>query len=168
MSSSDPDDWEKALSEYLEPLREDHPQFREEEVETFIRKAQQAKDRRQEARNARLSGPMSEAHWFYEEGLRLRQQGKTDRAKEVWRNLIAAFGQIPAEEPWVELARRELSDNPSKRERTGNERWESVRKALNLTRELDKDGKQEQADRIRQALKALYANDPAAKEILGK
>jgi serine/threonine-protein kinase len=168
MSSSDPDDWEKALDEYLERLREKHPHFREDEVEAFIRKAQRARDRRQEARNARLSGPMSEAHWFYEEGVRLRQQGKGDKAKEVWRNLIAAFGDVPDEGPWVELARRDLSDNPSKRERTGDDRWASVRRALELARDLEKEGKQEQASRIRQALKALYADDPSAKEILGK
>jgi hypothetical protein len=166
MKSPDPDDWERALTEYLEKLQADHPRFREHEVEAFVRKARQAKERRQEASRARLSGPMSEGHWFYEQGVRLRQQGRTAAAKEVWRQLIAAFGDVPAEEPWVELARRELSENPTNRERSGEERWASVRNALQLARELEQNGKAEEAVRIRKALKELYAGDASAQAIL--
>src|SRR5439155_12180644 len=101
-------DWAKALTEYLKRLRKRRPDFREEEVEAFIRKAEQARDLRRESASARLSGPMSEAHWFYEKGLRLRQEGRLGEAHEVWRQLIEAFGEVTAERPWVERARAEL------------------------------------------------------------
>src|SRR5262249_46172857 len=80
MQSDDPGHGEKA-SEDLERLQKDHPDFRKERVAGFLQKARSARDSRQEARNARLSGPMSEAHWFFEKGLRLRQQGKDSEAK---------------------------------------------------------------------------------------
>ena len=75
-----------------------------DEVEAFRRKAEGVTQRRQEERDARLSGSMSEAHWFYEKGLRLSQEGKTEEAKKVWDQLIAAFADVEAESVWVERA----------------------------------------------------------------
>ncbi|MBI1915339.1 MAG: serine/threonine protein kinase [Planctomycetes bacterium] len=160
MQSDDPDDWEKAIED-LERLQQNHPDFNKEQVAEFLHKAKSARESRQEARNARLSGPMSEAHWFFEKGLRLRQQGKDGEAKAVWRELVRAFKDVPAEQPWVELAQGEL-EQPSQRERTGDERWVSVRKALAHARQLDKDGRRDDADKIRRALRALYKDDPSA------
>jgi serine/threonine-protein kinase len=165
MQSDDTDDWETALDKYLKPLQERHPEFRKEEVAAFVKKAENARESRQEARNARLSGPWSEAHWFYEKGLRLRQQGKAAEAKAVWEELLRAFGDVPAEAVWVDLARKEL-DKPSGRERTGEARWASVRKALEHARALAREGKRKEADAIRKALRALYEGDPSAREIL--
>ena len=103
---------------------------------------------------------MSEAHWFFEKGLRLRQQGKDREAKAVWRELVRAFQDVPGEQPWVELAQGEL-EQPSQRERTGDERWASVRKALAHARELDKEGRRDEANQIRRALRTLYGDDPS-------
>src|SRR5262249_4436254 len=105
-----------------------------------------------------------EAHWFFEKGLRLRQQGKDSEAKVVWRELVRAFKDVPAEQPWVELAQGEL-EQPSQRERTGDERWASVRKALAHARQLDKDGRRDEADKIRRALRTLYKDDPSVAAI---
>jgi hypothetical protein len=165
MSSDDTDDWEKAL-EVFEELDQRHPDHPHQEAVAVMRKkAEAARERRQEARNARLAGPMSEAHWFYEQGLRLRQQGKTKEAEELWRRLIDAFGDVAAEEPWVERARKEL-EKPSGRERTGDERWESVRKALAQAAALEKEGKAAEARTIRDSLRRLYADDPSARATL--
>ena len=165
MKSDDPDDWETALDKYLHPLQQRHPDYRKEEVTAFVRKAEHARESRQEARNARLAGPWSEAHWFYEKGLRLRQQGKAAEARAVWQELIRAFGDVPAETAWVDLARKEL-DSPTRRERSGEARWASVRKALEHARHLDKKDKHKEAEAIRKALNALYAGDPSARDVL--
>ena len=165
MKSDEPDDWETALDKYLQPLQKRHPEFRKEEVAALVKKAENARESRQEARNARLSGPWSEAHWFYEKGLRLRQQGKPAEAKAVWQELIRAFGEVPAETAWVERARKELT-TPSGRERVGEARWASVRKALEHARRLDKEDKHKEAEAIRKALHTLYASDPSARDIL--
>jgi serine/threonine protein kinase len=166
MQSDEPEDWESAIDD-LKRLQQKHPDFRKEEVAAFLAKAVAAQESRREVRNARLSGPMSEAHWFFEQALRLRQQGEDEKAKALWRELIRAFDDVPAERPWVDLAQGEL-DQPSPRERTGDERWASVRKALAHARQLDKDGKRAEADKLRQALRTLYADDPSARTILDK
>src|SRR5262249_60414385 len=124
MRSDEPSDWEEAIED-LETLQREHPGFREEEVEAFHKKAKGAREGRREARNARLAGSMSEAHWFFEKGLRLRQQGKQEEARAVWNDLVRAFQDVPAEGPWVERARTELERDKGE-ERTGTERWESV------------------------------------------
>jgi len=108
---------------------------------------------------------MSEAHWFFEKGLRLRQQGKQEEARAVWNDLVRAFQDVPAEGPWVERARTELERDKGE-ERTGTERWESVRRALAHARQLAQEGKAGEADRVRKALRALYADDPSARAIL--
>jgi serine/threonine-protein kinase len=164
MQSDDPEDWESALDD-LKRLQREHPDFNKEQVAGFRRKAEAAEASRHEVRNARLSGPMSEAHWFFEKGVRLRQQGKGDEASAVWRELVRAFKDVPAEQPWVELAQGELEE-PTQRERTGEERWASVRKALAHADQLDKDGNHDDAEKIRRALRTLYAADPAARAIL--
>src|SRR5262249_44206441 len=68
MGSEDPAKWEEAWDEHLAKLKEDHPDFRPDEVESFRRKAEAARDSRLESARAKWSGPMSEAHWFFEKG----------------------------------------------------------------------------------------------------
>ena len=135
-------------------------------MEAFRRKAEGATQRRQEDRDARLSASMSEAHWFYEKGLRLSQEGKTEEAKKVWDQLIAAFGDVAAEAIWVERARQARDGEPVRLPRQGDERWTAVRKALDEARQLEKEGKRDEAERIRKALKAMYKDDPSAAPIL--
>jgi len=92
-------------------------------------------------------------------------------ARPAWRWRAAGGGveavsrDVPAETAWVDLARKELS-KPSGRERTGEGRWASVRKALEHARKLDEEDKHDQAEAIRKALNALYAGDPSARDIL--
>jgi serine/threonine-protein kinase len=166
MRSEDPADWETAWDKYLSKLQERYPDFRTEEVEAFRRKAEAARESRRESARARLAGPMSEAHWFFEKGLRLRQQGREEEAKKVWRELITAFDRVLDEEPWVRRARQELSETPNRPYRKGEERWASVRKVLQEARQLEKQGKADEAKKLRQALRDLYADEPSARAIL--
>ena len=48
----------------------------------------------------------------------------------------------------------------------GDVRWASVRKALEQARTLDAQGKGDEADAIRKALRDLYAEDPSAGAVL--
>ncbi len=168
MKSSDPEDWELAWNDHLSKLHERHPDFRTKEVEAFRKKVETVTERRQEDRNARLSGAMSEAHWFYEKALRLEQEGKTEQARKVWEELIAAFAEVPSEAAWVERARLALKGEPAKLPRQGDDRWAPVRKALGEARQLEKDGKVDAAKQIRVALKTLYEDDPTARAILAE
>src|SRR5262249_62426494 len=111
----------------------------------------------------RRGGPLG----FLKRALGPRQKARNDGARPLWRGLVGAFGAAAAEKPWVDRAQAEL-DEPSQRERSGDERWASVRKALAQARQLDKDGKHDEANRLRQTLRTLYADDPSARAILDK
>ncbi len=163
MASPDPDDWYTAWDKYLEPLKNKYPEYRAEEVAQFrLRYESRNSDA---ALRARHAGPMTEAQWFYQEGLRKRQQGDEDGARRTWQALAAAFGAVPSERPWVDLAEKELAKG---KEATGEtpRKWQPVRDAVSRARELRAAGKDKEADAILAGLKELYRGDPTAAAIL--
>src|SRR5262249_16630369 len=131
MASDDPDDWHRAWDEYLEPLKDREP-YRERVAE-FRTQIDEQDARRQKPREARNAVPSGEAQWFYQRGLRLRLQGDEDGAKREWENVVKAFGEVPAERAWVDLARKELAGG-GRPVKVGEGRWESVREALKKAR----------------------------------
>jgi serine/threonine-protein kinase len=163
MQSDDPDDWETAWDKYLGPLLAKDPDTpHRAEVERFRQKREDAQATREANRTARRTGPMSEAQWFYQEGLRLRQQGDEENARRVWRALVGAFKEVNSEGAWIRLAEKELEQPAEKTER----KWEPVREALRRARELRQQGKEKEADAITSALKELYRDDKPARAIL--
>jgi tetratricopeptide (TPR) repeat protein len=118
----------------------------------------------QEAREAgRRSDHLGEAQWFYQEGLRQRQQGRPDAARQTWQRLVRAFGAVPAERAWVALAEKELAKED---EAADAHRWDAARQALVRARRLRNEGKGKEADEVYAALEELYRDDPSAKELL--
>jgi serine/threonine-protein kinase len=165
MKSDNPDDWETAWDRYLAPLLARHPDTpHRAEVEQMRERYESVRAARQASRTARLAGPMSEAQWFYQEGLRLRQQGDGAGAQRVWRTLVQAFGEVPSERPWVQLAAQELGQPAEKA--TVDRQWSPVRTAVRRARELREQGKAREADAILNALKELYRGDKQAETIL--
>jgi len=160
---SDP---ETAWEEYFRPLLEKYPDTpRRAELEQYRQRAEEAREQRQETRNARLATPASEAQWFYQKGLRLRQEGKTAEAEKIWRALVEAFKEVPSASVWVKWAEDELK-KPSDWELKGEKRWKPVRQALERAASLEKEGNPEAARKIRDALRELYRGDPTAREVL--
>jgi serine/threonine-protein kinase len=164
MQSPEPADWETAWDDYFAPLLVKDPDTpHRAEVERWRDKCAAAKAARQAQRAARFAGPMSEAQWFYQEGLRLRQQGDEAGARRVWQSLIRAFKDVPSEEPWLRLTERELdrvADKPP------NRQWDPVRQAMQHAKELREQGKANEAAAIVNALKELYRGDQQAEAIL--
>jgi tetratricopeptide (TPR) repeat protein len=118
----------------------------------------------QEARRAALRGDaLSEAQWFYEQGRRRRQQGDIDGAKAIWKDLIASFRDVPAEDRWVHLAEKELAREGAAAD---GHRWDSVRHVLERAKRLRADGQAGEAEEVYRALEELYRDDPSAKDIL--
>src|SRR5262249_32072500 len=111
MQSDDPDDWERGWRDYLEPLAKKHPADAEahaggvEECRQKVQQGEGGRARRQALRNARSSRRASEAQWFFQQGLRLRQQGDEAGARRVWEGLVRLFRDVESERGWVELAR---------------------------------------------------------------
>jgi hypothetical protein len=165
MQSQDPADWETAWNDYLGPLLDKHPDTpHRAEVEKFRPLVEGAKAARQAQRAARWAGPMSEAQWFYQEGLRHYQQGDEAGARQTWKALVQAFQEVPSEAPWVRLAEQELDklgDKPPP-----HRQWEPVRQALQRARQLREQGRDNEAAAIVNALKELYRGDKQAEALL--
>lgn len=104
---------------------------------------------------------MTEAQWFYQHGLRQRQEGNEAAARATWKALIQAFAAVPSEAPWVQLAEQRLDEGPVLKRQ-----FKPVREALKKAKELREQGKGDQADAIVKALKELYGDDKQAKAIL--
>jgi eukaryotic-like serine/threonine-protein kinase len=166
MASPDPADWERAWEDYFKPLESKYPDHpHKAEVEQFRRRLEDHQAGRQAEKAARRAGPMAEAQWFYQEGLRLRQRGDEAGARRVWKALVEAFGAVPSERPWVERARKEL-DAP---EGQGAKRQLGpVREAVERARRLRAEGHADQADAILSWLRQLYQGDREAQVILGE
>jgi eukaryotic-like serine/threonine-protein kinase len=164
MRSENPDDWYKAWHDYLTPLEEKFPDHaHRSEVEGFRRLYEDYQAEREAELQAQRGGPLSEARWFFYQGLRLRRGGDEAGAQRVWKGLIEGYGQVPAARPWVRRAERGLAgrDEP-------DSSLDGLREALKRAQRLRDEGRAEEADAIRRALEDLYRDDPAGRKLLGE
>jgi serine/threonine-protein kinase len=164
MASSDPGDWETAWAKYLGPLEEKHPDHgHQAEVAGFKRRLDDYRAGREAEREARRVKPMSEAQWFYQRGLRLRQQGDEAGARQVWQALATAFDEVPSDKAWVNLAKERLAEEGGQ---TVERKLEPVREAVRRARQLREEGKEREAKAILESLHELFKDDPGAQVIL--
>jgi hypothetical protein len=163
MASDDPDDWERAFERFLDPLEERFPDHaRKEEVATLREKLKDAQAERRAERAARDKAEMSEAHWFYEQGMRLRRQGDENAARAMWTRLVEAFADVPAERPWVRRAKQQLESVPA----APGDRLRSLREALAAAKKREQAGDADGAKAVRLALRRLYDGDAAAQKLI--
>jgi serine/threonine-protein kinase len=140
--------------DYLEPLNErfpDHPY--QAEVERF----------RLKLKAAEAGGP-TEAQRFYQRGERLRNEGDFKGAQSVWRTTVTVFKGVDREQEWVRRAEKalaELQANPD-----AQDRWQSLRPALDRAAKLRDQGQRAEAEKIWAGIEVLYENDPWAAELL--
>jgi serine/threonine-protein kinase len=160
MASEDPADWEYAWEEYLQPLQTKYPDHpHQEELGAFREKLRTYESEKEARRETRQARAMSEPEWFYHLALRLRQTGQEEEAREVWRQLVAAWQDVPSQAPWVRLARERL-DEPADKIATPRD-LEPVDQALDLADNHRQEGNPEKADAILNALRGLYRNEPS-------
>src|SRR5262249_31245085 len=121
------------------------------EVAALREKLEDARAERRAERAARGKGEMSEAHWFYELGMRLRKQGDENAARATWTRLIEAFTDVPAERPWVRRAKQQLDAVPA----APGDRLRSLREALAGAKERGQAGDADGAEAVGAALRRL-------------
>jgi serine/threonine-protein kinase len=167
MNSEDPDDWRQARDqlEKLESAYPNHPY--QEQVAAFQHKWEEYKANQKAESSLPATEKLSEAQWFYYQGLRFKQKGDETRAKKYWQEVIESFKDVRAERTWVRAAELELA---KLKENSGldEDRWASVRTSLDKARTLKKEGKNEEAMSIYNALLDLYRDDPSAKAIVAE
>jgi serine/threonine protein kinase len=165
MASDDPADWNRAWTEFLEPL--DRRQLHPDQQDELARFRQMIADHEARRRAVPRAGASeSEAQHFYDQGQRLCLAGDQVGARRVWQNLVRSFEEVDTEKYWVRLAKQGLAD--LEKRAPSEHRWDSVRNALQRARDLRDGGRSKEAEKIWQGIEELYQGDPSAQEILAE
>lgn len=165
MHSDDPADWERAWTEYLEPLSREFPDKYADEIKAFRARTQPLAELRRAQASGRTAKYTSEAERFYHEGLRQTEAGDFAGARRTWERVAAAFGGVPSESHWAELARQAAGRLPSQDGALHRPTAASVRATIERAKALRAEGKTAEADAVWDALTELYRDDPDAAEI---
>jgi hypothetical protein len=159
LASADPDDWERAWADHLEPLGDvTGPQA--DEVAAARQKAADRRELRRLLRDGSRARPTTDGERQYRAGLRLAQVGCDAAARRVWESLVRGFAGVPAEERWLALARAGLADLSTRP--PAATAGDSLAAALARLNSLDA----AEAAEVRAALAELYRDDPAALAVL--
>lgn len=164
LESESPANWEVALEQYLEPLSRKYPDRYVDEIAAVRAKVKDMRElNRAVAEGAKLE-LKSQAQWAYLRGLRLAQAGDAEAARRTWREVEAAFGPLPAEAHWVELAHAGLAvlSRPENRDNRGPADRSAFDAALKHAKANLTAGKNAAAATEFRALQDLFRDDPAA------
>jgi eukaryotic-like serine/threonine-protein kinase len=166
MHSEDPADWEKAWTDYLEPLSRDYPDRYAEEIKAFRARSEPAGELRRAQSSGRAVKYNSEAERFYQEGVKLCQAGDFAGARRMWERVVASYSGVESESRWVELARQaagRMTAQDGALKRPGGQA--TIQAAIERSRSLRKENKPAEANAVLDALEGLYRDDPDAVEI---
>jgi hypothetical protein len=168
LESENPDDWDRAVDQYLDPLARKYPDRYAREVEAARAKVKDRRDlTRALAEGAKVS-PGSDAERAYLRGLRLAQAGDPDAARRTWQAVVAAFGGVESESRWVQLARTGLEalGRPENRNHRPPPDRTALDTALARAKALASAGKEAEAAAIFRALEDLFRDEPGLFEIV--
>lgn len=167
MASDNPEDWQRAWNEYLEPMNSRFPNHpHRNEVESFRQMLEDLAALRRLQVRQRNYPARSEAQRFFELGVARCQTGDIEGGRKIWEQLIQAFHDVEGEERWVRLALIGLKQVPPPPR--DPQRSPSVRSALERARSHAAAGQRDQAESIWQGLEQLYRGDPGAADLLAE
>jgi tetratricopeptide (TPR) repeat protein len=166
LESQNPDDWQKAVEQYLDPLERKYPDRYAQEIAAARAKVKDRQELKRSLAEGAHVDPRSDAERAYLRGLRLAQAGDPDAARRLWQASITAFGEVKSESRWVELARvgLEALKQPEMRGKRAPPDRAAFDAALGRARELATTGKPAEAAQIYRALEELFHDDPALGE----
>ena len=110
LASENPDDWDRAWDEYLEPLSRKYPDQYAAEVRAAREKMLDYKELRRAMQAGSRVKYGSEAERWYQLGLRQVQAGDPAAARRTWESLVRGFAGVPTESRWVGLATEGLEE----------------------------------------------------------
>lgn len=165
MSSSNPDDWEKAWNDYLEPMVRRYPNHPyQKELEVFRQRRHEAAAVRRLTQRQRSVSPKSEGQRMFEAGLSLAQSGDIEAARQTWQAMIDVFSHVESEATWVRLAENALRELPQN-DPPLVERPE-IQEAIQKARAFAQSGQREKAESIWNGLERLYQGQAQAAPLL--
>jgi hypothetical protein len=168
LESEDPEDWQKAVDEYLDPLEQRYPGH----YSTEIAAARERVNDRRELNRAIADGARvnfhSDAEKAFLRGMRLAQAGDPDAARRVWQALVVAFGPVVTESRWVELAHAGIAalKRPESRGNRAPPDRTAFDVALRRAKSMVGTSSAAEAAAIFRALEELFRDDEARLEAL--
>ncbi len=168
LESTNPDDWDRAFEQYLDPLSRKYPDRYAEEIASAREKVKDRKELERAVSEGAKLNPQSDAERAYLRGLRLAQAGDADAARRLWQGVVVAFGAVESESRWVALARAGLEslNQPENRASRPPPNRAALAAALARAKALAASGKADDAAAIFRALEDLFRDDPAALEVI--
>ncbi len=170
LASENPADWDKAWTEYLEPLSRKYPDQFQDQVREARALITEKSDLNQALAGADSIDYDSQSERFYHKGLQLLQSGEWAAARRVWENVVAAFERVESEKHWVVLARHALQRtenraSPTLRSVNAVQTLEDqLRPVVDELRRLRGEESQE-AEAMERALLSLYRDTPEIEEV---
>ena len=168
LASGDPDDLERAWSEYLDPMEQlypNHPYAAE------LTAARQLREDLATQRYALAKGKprqyTSEAERLYQVGVRAYQNADAATARRIWSKLVEVFADLPTQRRWVRLAELGLRrlDEVTTLTPGVYPPLTAVEEVLRHARQLRAAGQSRQADALLEALEELYRDDVRLSEV---
>ena len=160
VESDNPTDWDRAWTDYLDPLERRYPERFQNEVAAAKARIRDRKElRRIVAEGAKLE-PRSDAERGYLRGLRLAQAGDAAGAREAWRAVATAFGPVESESRWVKLSQLGFAvlDQPGSHPPHATDR-RAFDEALAAAKLLAASGRAAEAEAVFRALEELCRDD---------
>src|SRR5207249_11741724 len=144
--------------QYLTPLAKKYPDNHyQDKLHEFRQKLDDGKAERKALRTSGgAPATASEAQRFYFLGQRQSRDGDVAAARRTWQNLIEVFQNVDSEQRWVQRAESGLKEL-SRRLPPEEKRWSAVRESLEATKKMPR----AEAEKVWQALEALYRDDPS-------
>ncbi len=109
----------------------------------------------------------SEAQRLYRRGLGQCREGDLAGAQQTWSDVALLFRESESERAWVQLAESGLRMLQNA-EKPAQARRAAVARLLEQIREHQDAGRMPEAGSLREALKRLYGDDPAVRDLLAE
>ncbi len=152
--SSDPDDWDRARDEYLDPLTRWHPDWNSDQVRDAKRYLAERKELNRSFRLLGSTRYSSEAERLYQRGLKLLQVLDFAEAQRTWNYVVSVFQQKPEEKRWVLLAQQGL--DALSLQVPPRSSGDGPLQAIERTRKLRDTGHKVEADAMLNVIEELY------------
>jgi len=106
LASENPDDWDKARDEFLDPLTSRNPDWNADEVRAAKRRIKDTKEMLAAFAPLGKAKYGSEPERLYYLGLRQFQTGERAAARRTWEAVTRLFANTPEASPWVGLSKK--------------------------------------------------------------
>lgn len=173
MQSDDPADWDRAMTDYLEPLQLREPDQYSREISDFRKKIQDHRRLRKAIDDGFKVQKLFDAEQQYQLGLQAAQLGDFQRAKAIWVSLIHIHENDTSASSPIAQTRQALlqldeksKEFPDRLQAAEAQRKEAFQVALLQVKALQTQGQVVEVRQLLDSLFVLYGHLPECRQLL--